>query len=83
MLIPEISTFVQNQDQAIRLIQAGATHLIIEDSKLSVRSFSNDFDSENFSKVEQIASAVRTFSPDTKLSFNCDLMFHHRHEKTL
>jgi collagenase-like PrtC family protease len=70
----EFSTFCVNDEQIKTAFSAGATHLILEDPAVSVRSFSNDVGSH-----ERLAHLVRTargLAPDILLSLNIDLLPH-------
>ena len=80
---PEITTFVGNEIQLINAIQCGADHLILEDSKVSIRSYTHDFNIFHFEKLALLALKARQLNPDLILSVNCDLLMHHRHENTL
>jgi putative protease len=80
MTLPfEITTFASNSETLKTAISAGATHIIIEDSKLSVRSFSNDFETDNFDKVNLLAKHARELDKNIKLSFNLDILVHEEH----
>jgi len=73
------STFVQHQDQIKPLIHAGIDHLILEDSKIAIRSFSDDFTTPGFDKFLQLEKTARHLNPHIEISINCDLMAHDRH----
>jgi U32 family peptidase len=71
---PTISTFASTKSTLITAIKAGIDHIILEDSKLSQRSFSNDFENSNFNKVAQLAKLAKAQKHDIKLSFNLDII---------
>ncbi len=75
----KIATFCSSVDHVISAIDAGADHLILEDSKLSIRSFSKDFAINGFEKIQLLADIAREKHPNIELSFNCDLLAHHHH----
>ena len=76
---PDISTFVGTETQLKLAIDHGATHLIFEDSKLSARSYTNDFKIPHFDKLIEWATLARDLNPHITLSFNLDILVHHRH----
>jgi collagenase-like PrtC family protease len=70
----EFSTFCVTTAQIETAILAGATHLILEDPAISVRSFSTDTGS-----IERLATLVnhaRYLSPEIPLSLNVDMLAH-------
>lgn len=76
-------TFASSEADIRAVMALGFKNIILEDSKLSVRSFHNDFDSKDFKKLETLAALARDLDPDVSLSFNCDLLTHTQHEATL
>jgi U32 family peptidase len=75
----ELITFAKDKHSAALAIDAGATHLILEDSKVCIRSYSDDFNSDDFSKLAELAQFIRNLSPTINITANCDLLFHERH----
>ncbi len=76
---PELVTFASSEEEVLRSIDAGSDHLVLEDSKLSLRSFSDDFKMAGFDKIKQLALAAKEKKPDIVLSFNCDILAHEHH----
>jgi collagenase-like PrtC family protease len=77
--MPKYATFIQHHDQIEPLINAGATHLILEDSKIAIRSFSDDFTTPGFDKLISLSKIARKIKPDIEISINCDLIAHESH----
>ncbi|MGE4170005.1 MAG: peptidase U32 family protein [Candidatus Margulisiibacteriota bacterium] len=75
----QLSTFCNTQETLQVALASGATHLILEDSKVSVRSFHNDFACPNFDKFLDLANIARAQHPEVDLAINIDLMAHNRH----
>jgi collagenase-like PrtC family protease len=74
-----ISTFASTKSELITAIEAGAHHIILEDSKLSTRSTSDDFSNIGFNKVLQLANLARSTKHNIHLSFNIDILGHNNH----
>ncbi|RAP35825.1 hypothetical protein DID80_06060 [Candidatus Marinamargulisbacteria bacterium SCGC AAA071-K20] len=83
LLKPNITTFVGNQAQLLIAIRHGIDHIILDDSKLSIRSYTNDFDIPHFEKLGLLAIEARQLEPTILISVNCDILMHHRHEDLL
>jgi collagenase-like PrtC family protease len=81
--MPKLSTFCSTQSNIKTAIELGFQHLILEDSKLSVRSFYDDFDVPNFDKIKQLAAYAKKINADIELSFNCDILTHSKHTPLL
>lgn len=79
MIIPEIVTYASTEAEVTAAMAAGADRLLLEDSKLSLRSYHNDFGNESFEKLVALACAARQAKPDISLTFNCDILAHDRH----
>ena len=79
MKLPEIVTFASTQEQLRVALSAGADHIVLEDSKLSLRSYSDDFSVPHFEKLIQLAETAREINPEVRLSFNADILIHHEH----
>lgn len=75
----ELVTFANNKDQIALSIKAGIDHLILEDSKVCIRSYSEDFNKDDFGKLADLAHYSRSLNPKIILSANCDLLIHERH----
>lgn len=76
---PEIITFAATLSRVEMAILAGADHLILEDSKVSLRSFENHFSNTDFSHLISLANHARSLNPNIKLTANCDLLVHEKH----
>jgi collagenase-like PrtC family protease len=72
-------TFASTEAQVKSALHAGATHLILEDSKLSLRSFNDDFSTPGFDKLIHLATVAKTSNPQCSISFNLDIMPHATH----
>ncbi len=77
--MPKLVTFCSDTSQVEVAITAGCTHLILEDSKLSIRSFSDDFLTPTLEKISQLSHRARQLSPAVELSINCDFLAHDTH----
>jgi U32 family peptidase len=71
---PRITTFAATKSQLLAAIKSGADHIILEDSKLSTRSFSDDFSTPNFNKISQLSKLARGSKKSIELSFNLNLL---------
>lgn len=80
---PKLTTYVSTHEQLKVALQNDVDNLILEDSKVSIRSFYDDFTNKHFDKLPILASLARQTKKKCMLIANCDLLFHHRHEKTL
>jgi len=80
---PELVTFAATKERVALAIQAGIDHLVLEDSKVSIRSLENHFVQPDFQHVIELAFYARTLSDTVKLSVNCDVMVHERHYPVL
>lgn len=78
-----ISTFISTSEQLVAAYQAGARHFILEDSKVSLRSFHDDFSIPNFDKLAQLSHQARELDSSIALTANCDLLVHERHYPVL
>lgn len=76
---PIITTFASNKNTLTAAIKAGADHIILEDSKLALRSFQNDIDTPHFNKIAQLAKLARALNPNIQLSVNIDILFQAHH----
>jgi collagenase-like PrtC family protease len=74
-----ISTFISSKEHLHTAYNAGARHFILEDSKVSIRSFSDDFSTPTFSKLIDLAKEARSLDSTLSLCANCDLLVHERH----
>ncbi len=70
----ELSTFCVDTAQIDSATKSGATHLILEDPAISLRSFSDAPGSPD--RVAQLVQHARKKSPDIPLSLNIDLLPH-------
>jgi len=78
-----LATYASDIHEAQTAAESGIDHLILEDSKVCIRTFVNDFNSNDFSKLATIAQFVKKAFPHITLSANCDLLFHERHIERL
>ncbi len=69
-----LTTFASDETMVKSAVGAGVDRLILEDSQLSIRSFS-----ENTDNIEALATLARSLSPTIELSVNCDVLAHHFH----
>lgn len=74
----ELITYVWDAASVELAIECGADHLIIEDSKLSLGSFSDDYGAD-FSKYHVLGTLAREISPSVNLSATIDIMIHDSH----
>ncbi len=69
----DITTFAGNKKKLITAVNAGANHIILEDSKFSIRSFTNDYFTSDFNKIHNLANLAKSINKGIKLSFNLDI----------
>ena len=74
----DLITYVGNESEIKTAITAGASALILEDSKVSIRSYQNDFDVPHVEKLGCLAQYARQLNPAINLSVNCDGLYHHQ-----
>ncbi|RAP31955.1 hypothetical protein DID76_01800 [Candidatus Marinamargulisbacteria bacterium SCGC AG-414-C22] len=79
---PEIITYCGNEQQIDIALAAGADHLILEHSQLSIRSWKNVLDT-SFKQLESLINYVKRKSPNTTIAIQCDLIMHQHHESVL
>jgi len=72
-------TYASDSETIRAIIDANIDAIILEDSKLSSRSFYNDFNTDNFDKIKDLSVLARKLNPLIKLSFNLDLLIHDNH----
>lgn len=72
-------TYAGSLETVAHAIAAGADELILEDSKLAVRSYVDDFGTPGFAKYSLLADHARSIRADIKLSVNIDKLIHDRH----
>ena len=72
-------TYVARVEDVDRAIAAGADELILEDSKLAVRSYADDFSTPGFAKYKTLADHARNMRSDIRLTVNIDKLIHDRH----
>ena len=70
------SSYVATLDELRVAVEAGIDHLILEDSKLSVRCFENHFDEPSYINLEMLCKEARRLKEDISLSVNCDGLYH-------
>ncbi|NBV82604.1 hypothetical protein EBR57_00555 [bacterium] len=70
-----ITTFVSTDDDVRASIRAGATHLIIEHSRITIRSFYQD-DEQSFAKFGQLCQIAKALLPSINLSMAIDILPH-------
>lgn len=71
-----ITTFASTQNQVETALAAGATHLILEHSRVTIRSFCDDTSDSLFNKYKQLADDARRILPNIKLSIAIDILAH-------
>ncbi|MFC1770702.1 peptidase U32 family protein [Candidatus Margulisiibacteriota bacterium] len=72
--LPEIVIFVKNPVQVEEAIKSGADHLVLEDPKVSARSFQEDQSSKDFTQLKRLANLAGSLKKDIMLSFNLDIL---------
>jgi len=80
---PEFVTYTASKSEIEAAISNGATHLLLEDSKISARCNENDFDNPTLEKLVHLAEYARKIDPEIKLSIVCDIVIHNHHEALL
>lgn len=75
---PDLCTFVGNEHRLRLAIEHGADHVILEDTKLSARSYAETV-GPGFNHLKEWAQIARSINPDIQLSFNLDILVHERH----
>ncbi len=81
--MPKLTTYAASAEDVKTAIEAGAKHLILEDAKVSIRCYSDDYKELHFEKVTYLANLAREISPSIELSFNIDVMAHDYHLPTI
>lgn len=81
--MPKFTTFAATTHEIEIAIESGIDHLILEDSKVSARSYSNDFQNPTFEKIGYLAHFARSKKPNIGLSVNIDVMAHDYHLPTI
>lgn len=79
----EFVTYAACIDDVALALEVGADHLILEDSKLAVRSYAEDYKTHGFEKYKALAEHARSINPQVKLSVNIDKLLHDRHHPLL
>ncbi len=74
----KLTTFVHDHHHIEPLIKAGIDHLILEDPKISIRSFSKTMHTD-FNALLDLANTARALNPKIELSINCDMLAHEHH----
>ena len=74
----QLVTFCSNLDTLKTLQNHPLDHLILEDPKLSLRSYDTTIQ-PGFDHLIPLAEAARKAFPGIALSFNLDILVHHRH----
>ncbi|MBT5953272.1 hypothetical protein HOG98_00990 [bacterium] len=91
---PSLSCYVSDKETIDTAYASHIDHLIIEDSKCSVRSFFDDFRTNNFDKIQVLADYARKtytssssqtnhLNHELSLSFNIDLLAHEKDFDTI
>lgn len=75
----ELVTFAASSEDVAIAVAAGADHLVLEDSKLAVRCYSDDFSIAGFDRYRALAEQARALRSDIRLSVNMDKLIHDRH----
>ena len=76
---PKLKTFCHSEETVIAAIESGFEALVLDDSKVSIRSYSLDYTVSNYDKYSVLAKLARELNPNIELSVCCDLLIHHRH----
>lgn len=71
---PRLVTFAYDVESAQRHLAAGAEHLIIDDPRISIRSWAPPRQGD-FSHLHDIAQAARSTKADVRLSLNVDGLY--------
>ncbi len=82
---PIISTFVNNKDQAIRVMEAGAECILLDDPKYSIRYIKNTAPSKytnDHDRLQNIIDGVREKYSNCEIVFNTDRVIHNEDLKT-
>ncbi len=75
-MTPKFTTFVSTKEQVLAAIENGATHLIIEDPEIAIRSLCNE---RIKNPIKELSDLAREKDPKINLSVNCDILVHHTH----
>ena len=79
----EFVTYASSEADVRNALEAGADHLVLEDSKLSVRCYADDYSTPGFAKYKVLADLARSMRADVRLSVNIDKLVHDRHHALL
>lgn len=72
---PEFTTFAARTEEVRSAIAAGADRLILDDPRVSIRSFAGGVGAN----LVELAEEARGLKPEIGLTVNIDLLAHHRH----
>ena len=72
--MPEIVTYAGTEQTIEIAIEAGADHLVLEDPKLSIRSYLENYLTKDFERVISLAKFARSKNKNIDLSFNLDIL---------
>ncbi|MCC7430152.1 U32 family peptidase [bacterium] len=75
----ELVTFATNPQSLKIAVENGANQVLLEDSRFSLRSFTNDFFKTDFGDLRKTIWFAKENFPQTKLTFNLDLIAHNKH----
>lgn len=73
---PEFITYCATKQRVELAISAGATHLILEHSTYSIRSWTSDFNTDPLKHLNELMTYAKTLNKDIKLSIQCDIILH-------
>lgn len=80
MINGKLATYVSTCDDIDHALANGVEHLILEDAKVSLRSYHpDDYTIPHFEKLKTLVSHAKTISDTVTFSFNMDIMAHERH----
>ncbi|MDC0037005.1 U32 family peptidase, partial [bacterium] len=77
----ELITFASTQGQIDSVIKAGATHIILDDPLISIRSWEQPRSFDAFKSLKALIQYINKNYPDSLISIQCDFIYHHHHDE--
>jgi collagenase-like PrtC family protease len=76
---PKLVTYCSSHETLDALLETKIHEILLEDPKLSLRSFEKEI-RPGFSYLESLIVRIKEATPDIALTFNLDILPHHRHQ---
>ena len=73
---PEIISFAASQDEITQSVEAGVTHIILDDPAISIRSWKPPVAYDNLARLSKLVLWTKENFEGVKISVNCDGLYH-------